>query len=838
MNQKKRNKKGKKSIFTALFIPIFFILILQAIIFYVAAVYGGIEETMNKNSSDILTQRLINRKNELETLFTRSWTNLSSCESELNSIYKEYLELYGDKPFTQSTDLQLGYLTDASDTLIKTLRNNGVNGIFLILNNKESKTVFPPAGEEEKMGLCIRDLDQTSNYIAREDLLVIRAPSAMIPYLDCSLESWWEARYSFSSEADGAFYYNPLNMAWDNPGVDSRSIAYFESTHKLSDSDQDVISYSIPLMDENGYPYGVLGIEITTKYLGNILPNEELGNGNKSCYILGIENTTTKGCTPIVGTGPIYSRCFGNNAIISCGDYTEIGGFNVTGRDGTVLYGEKSPVDIYDNNNPFKGKQLMLMALVDEEELFSYIAHIKTTLATVSLFSLLLGLCGIFLVSRHFSAPIKALAKEVQTLKPQGEYTLGRLGISEIDQLVDAIEGLNQNASRDIARTEFFSRMSHDMRTPMNAINSFSSLELLEETTEAQKVEYLKKIHTSGEYLLGLINEVLDITKIESNKIDIQYIAMNTRHIWDTILPIIEKLAQKKGITFQKEISMEDAMIKIDQQHISQVVMNLLSNAVKFTPQGGIVKFKVSGVIDEGNPSQIKCTIIVSDSGIGMSESFMENLYQSFVQENEGREGTGLGLSIAKKLTELMNGSIECVSRQGEGTTFTLNLAFEKCSEEEINEIRKRETRKSKVTDNCIHKDHLGNPYFENKHVLVCEDHPLNTQIIVRLLERVGFEVDTAENGKIGLDILEKSPEGFYDAVLLDIRMPVMGGLETSKAIRSLDRKDVKEMPIIAMTANAFTEDVMASKEAGMNAHLSKPIEPQKLYKTLQLLIK
>ena len=831
MKHVKMSKIQKKSIFISLFIPFFVVLILQAIVFYVAAVYGGIEDSLNQNAADILSERLISRKNEIETVSNQEWLDLDRCSEELNVLYAAYSAHYGIQPLTQSTDNQIAFLAESSSVLIRTLRRNSVNGIFLIVNDQKQQADFAQQRSEEKIGICLRDLDQKSTYTGTEDIMVERAPSAVIDQLGCSLDSWWEARYTFHSEAEGAYYYNPLRAAWENPDAEGEDIAYFAGAHRISGSDQYVVSYSLPLMDAAGYPYAVLGVELTTSYLGSLLPSKELGAADKSCYVLALKNQTTGVCMPIVGSGSTYNRCLGNEAVIATNELTKTGGFHVTGRDQTLLYGTDAVLGIYNNNNPFENMQLTLIAFIEEKELFSYIANIKNMLALVTVFSLLLGLCGLYLVSRQFSKPITALAKKVQTLPPRDGFTLGRLGITEIDQLVDSIEELNRNASRNIARTEFFSRMSHDMRTPMNAIISFSSQELLENADEAQKEAYLNKIHSSGTYLLGLINEVLDMTKIESNKIDLQYSPISTTKLWETTISIVEQLAQKKNIQFRKNISMEDAVVMADEQHLSQIVMNLLSNAVKFTPENGTVYLEIKTSTNLNKADDLLFHVTVTDSGIGMSEAFMRNLYHPFEQENENREGTGLGLSIAKKLIDLMGGTIACTSRKNEGTTFVVDFTLHQCSDEEILQEQKQE----KVL--AAERKQTEQDVLQGKRLLVCEDHPINTEIVVRLLERVGIQVDTVENGKLGLDKFVASEIGYYQGILMDIRMPVMDGLETAHRIRSLKREDAASIPIIAMTANAFIEDVRASREAGMNAHLSKPIDPQKLYETLQEMI-
>ncbi len=828
MKIKAIHSNKKKSIFSALFIPLFVIMIFQAIAYYGFAVYGGIEETVNKNAEDILAERLINRKNEIETLFTKSWTNLETCQSEISSVYANYCEEYGDHPLADNDARAIDFINSNSDILVSTLRKNEVNGIYLIINNKNNMSPFDSESGESKIGIGIRDMDQTSNYTGREDLLLERAPSSLIDKLACSLDSWWEARYSFEKEEDALYFYQPMKAAWKNPDVDSEDLAYFQGAHNVSGSDQSVVSYSIPLMDSNGYPYAVLGIELTTQYLDTLMPYKELSDNDKSCYALAVQNVNTGDCVPITGTGAMYIRCFATGSTISVPVDSDKNGFDIEGRDSTRIYGKTAAVDIYNNNNPFENQQLVLIAMVEHDTMYAYISSIKKTLAIVTGASLLFGLAALVLVSRHFSQPITALAGKVKELPPKEGYQLDHLGITEIDQLVDSIENLNRNASRDIARTEFFSRMSHDMRTPMNAIISFSSPELLEGTNDKQKLEYLEKIHSSGTFLLGLINEVLDMTKIESNKVDIQYSPLKTACMWDTIVSIIDKLAQKKHITFLRDISMMDTVVMADEQHLNQIVMNLLSNAVKFTPEGGTVQFAATMNKSDRKENEYDCMVVVKDTGIGMSKEFMKNLYKPFVQEHEGREGTGLGLSIAKKLIELMGGTINCSSVENEGTTFKLYFSLEGTDSkgEAASEINQPQNVEN-LSDQELYAGLKG------KNILVCEDQPLNIQIIVRILQRVGINVETAVNGQIGYDTFVKSELNYFDGVLMDIRMPVMDGLETAKAIRALDREDAHSIPIIAMTANAFSEDERASQKAGMNAHLSKPINMKKLYSTL-----
>ncbi len=583
-----------------------------------------------------------------------------------------------------------------------------------------------------------------------------------------------------------------------------------------------MISYSVPLLSKEGYPYAVLGVELSVKHLASLLPNKELNEQDRCCYVLALQDAESLDCTPIIGTGTLYNRCFGNDSVIPCANVNATGGFNVTGRGDVDVYGDTARLRINNSNNPFEDRQLTLLALVESHTLFAYIERVRLTLMVVSLASLLMGVLGILLVSRRFASPITALAKRVRGMKTQSDFALERLGITEIDQLVDSIEELNRNVSKNSARTEFFSRMSHDMRTPMNAIISFSSPELLEDATETVKDDYLNKIHASGEYLLALINEVLDMTKIESNKTELRIASVRACRLFDTTIPIIEKLAQKKNIDFSADMRIDpDLYVKADVQHLNQIIMNLLSNAVKFTAEGGFVRLNAELTRDADDAERMLCRIVVEDNGIGMSEAFMKQLYTPFEQESSRHEGTGLGLSIAKKLVELMDGAIDCVSRQGVGTTFTVTVPLPAGVPAEDAQLPFFSTEEQYVRA------------LSGKRMLVCEDNAINTLIVQRLLAKRGIHVVVAEDGQAGVETFAASDVNAFDAILMDVRMPVMDGLAATRAIRALPRADAATVPIIAMTANAFEEDEQASRAAGMNAHLAKPVDPSMLFATL-----
>lgn len=385
------------------------------------------------------------------------------------------------------------------------------------------------------------------------------------------------------------------------------------------------------------------------------------------------------------------------------------------------------------------------------------------------------------------------------------------------EALQEAVEIANK---ANHAKSDFISRMSHDMRTPLNAILAFSGHELTEDATEKQKDEYLEKIHASGEYLLGIINDVLDMSRIESRKMVLALAPYSFETFKDTIETVIGEPCKQKGVHFNFEVRGEVCdWAMIDRVRVEQIFVNLLSNAVKFTPSGGTIDFIIE--ILEYDENHVFQRFTVRDNGIGMSKEFLPHAFESFAQEErknvtEHNQGTGLGLSIVKQTVELMGGTITIESELDKGTTFVIELKYDSASAP-----IEREAEAVKLD------------LLSGRHVLLCEDNPINEQIIVTLLGKKNMLVDCAGDGEEGLNMFRKSSEYYYDTILMDKRMPVMDGLETAKAIRALERKDAASVPIIALTADAFVEDEQVSFDAGMNGHLSKPIDPGLLYKTL-----
>ena len=371
------------------------------------------------------------------------------------------------------------------------------------------------------------------------------------------------------------------------------------------------------------------------------------------------------------------------------------------------------------------------------------------------------------------------------------------------------------------AKTAFLSHMSHDMRTPMNAIMGFTGIAMKNNPSDEVK-NCLEKIDESSEHLLSLINDVLDLTRVESGKVKYNPVPADLKSITDSALDITKGFLTNRDINF--EIQCEDAKIPnvlADPARLRDVLVNILSNAVKFTPDGGTITFEAL-CQEKGGDGYINMRYRISDTGIGMSEEFTKEVFEEFAQEDSDvrtqYHGVGLGMAIVKKYVDMMGGTISVQSKKHEGTTFTVDIPLE-------------------ITDKECNKSDTGISEKVNLtgvNVLLVEDNELNAEIAAVQLEEFEMNVERAVDGKNAVEIFRNHPEGTFDVILMDIMMPEMNGYEAVKVIRAMnDRPDGKNIPIIAMTANSFAEDVQASLDAGMNAHLSKPIVIDEVIKTI-----
>lgn len=406
------------------------------------------------------------------------------------------------------------------------------------------------------------------------------------------------------------------------------------------------------------------------------------------------------------------------------------------------------------------------------------------------------------------------------------------------------------------SKREFLSNISHDMRTPLNGIIGFTDLAL---TTSDEHIvrEYLQKIKVSGGLLLDLINDTLMLSKLESGKLKAVYEVIDNRTISTRVLVPIKAAADKKQITLIADRNKSpQVLLWADRVNTQKIFLNLLSNAVKFTPPGGQVEILMERM--EKPIGDCNYRFIVRDNGIGMSPEFIERMYEPFSQEYapkyENTYGTGLGLAIVWQLVQLLNGHIKVKSELGKGTEFTVLLPLRIATAEEAAAASRKEALHTAEdvwiptdslnnaslrmeADEMLHRPEANMGQAGPKTILLCEDNPLNTEITMTILQHKGYEVICAENGEIGVALFKESQIDEFAAILMDLRMPVMNGYEAAKAIRKLDRPDAKTIPIIAVSADAYADDVASTTAAGMNAHCPKPLNPDVLIRILQKLV-
>ncbi len=483
---------------------------------------------------------------------------------------------------------------------------------------------------------------------------------------------------------------------------------------------------------------------------------------------------------------------------------------------------------------PVEGTDWMLTYLIRESVISSRISSIsngillRSVIQTILTIFVLLGVFTLVLIQNRKNS-ILQMEKETADAenRVKQQELEERIAMQEtIEEQSRALsDALTVAEEANKAKTVFLSNMSHEIRTPMNAIIGLDNIALNDPDTPPKTREYLEKIGVSAEHLLNLINDILDMSRIESGKMSLKNEEFSFLQLLEAINGMFSTQCADKGLDYQCSAGgqLNDYYIG-DSMKLKQVLINILGNAVKFTPVGGKVELIVRPKAAYNGRTTME--FIVSDTGIGISKEFLPHIFDTFAQEDSSSTGkygsSGLGMAITKNIVELMNGNILVESEKDKGTTITVTVTL-------LDSERKLTDEKTDQTETKL---------LNGKRILLAEDMEINAEIMAMVLQMKEMEVDIAENGKIAVERFSANPEGYYTAILMDMRTPEMNGLEATRAIRTMDRNDAKNIPIIALTANAFDEDIQRSMQAGLNAHLSKPVQPDILFETLEKYIR
>ena len=431
-----------------------------------------------------------------------------------------------------------------------------------------------------------------------------------------------------------------------------------------------------------------------------------------------------------------------------------------------------------------------------------------------------------FFVATGFSAFSIIVIILVLLRKAKKAEAAAKLAANDTKKLNDKLEiALKKAEDASLAKTRFLNNMSHDIRTPMNVILGYAQLmeNELKGKDMPETLEHLEKLQQSGNLLLSIINNVLDMARIESGRMELDENYCRIEDIRKSLFAVFDEKARKKNIALQYTMNVEHEHVLTDITKVKEILVNILSNAIKYTPPGGSVMMSVDELpCDE--PGYMIVRNRVSDTGIGMSQDYQAKIFEAFTREQNTTKskiaGTGLGMSIVKKYVEMLGGTIDVESELGKGSTFTVTL-------------KHRIADESYYMKKHIEETGTGSEILEGKNILLAEDNNLNAEIAAAILERAGLKTERVEDGIQCVNRIEKMPAGTYDMILMDIQMPKMNGYKATQAIRNLPDKDKACIPIIAMTANAFEEDKRDAFAAGMNGHIAKPIQVDKLLSTL-----
>ncbi len=850
----KRNV-GIKSVpmLTKILWPMLVLTLLQIVIFLVVlALTGGFSRIKNY-SYNIIFEKTENRKGYVESMMNQKTDLVYETAGEINALFEKMLaeedrqasELKTDKEFSKRL------LSRCSDELISLLRRDMVNDVFLIL---DSGTLFDDGEEHFFPGLCLRDTDVMENSISdNKDIFMEVGSSAVAKAHGLTLDSGWTLHVDVTDKERADFVFRPMETYQTYADSPLYNLGFWSVLSNISDNREGSVKYSLPLVTETGEVYGVLGIGLLSKTIAQNIPANDFSAGSAS-YILSADKDGSGCYAPMLYTGSAYGRLVTEDTVFSEAAPVEHNLYDFSVKGATSCLGSIQKINLYRSGSPYRNHRWVLISVVDREQSLSlYNVLMQTMLLSVAV---TLCLCIVFamVASQSINRPVQRIVKELEE-SGQGMVQFSSSGIEEMDVLASAITELQKQVAKlkddeytaklleanealqeayavatsaNMAKTDFLSRMSHDIRTPMNAIIGMTTIAKNNLEDKEKLSGCLSKISMSSHYLLGLINEVLDMSKIEAGKFTLTLENVNLLRLVDSLLEMIGPSVREKKHELTVEIGeVAHENVSCDSVRLQQIFMNMMSNAVKYTPPGGKLRFAVSEKPSERE--NIGCyEFVFEDNGRGMSEAFQEKLFEPFEREEDVRvnkeQGTGLGMSITLNIVKLMDGDIQVESEAGKGTKFTVTVYLpfvETQAGEEAGE------------QGISAEEAMQGERFAGHRILVAEDNELNREIAGEIFAMAGLVVEMAENGREAVEKFKASAPGEFEMIFMDIQMPELNGYEAAGEIRALPREDAESIPIVAMTANAFAEDIQNARVAGMNDHVAKPLELDKLFGTM-----
>ena len=580
----------------------------------------------------------------------------------------------------------------------------------------------------------------------------------------------------------------------------------------------------------NGETYTAIGTVYNHSKLDSML---NLGGYDGSAYLFMLDNdgniTYTNQKDDIFFRNYSLLKHLKSNHAITEKEFDSLNKKIAEGKKGVELLGKDEPY--YLGYCPIESNNTMLICIVKKATVDNVLKEYQKTIGFTTMLMtgfIILLFAGLFYSISRFSIANQKVKFEKRNNELQA------MAISEMEEANKnlkkakniAIEALQTAENANKAKTDFLSNMSHDIRTPMNAIIGIISLIRHNAGDKEKVIEYADKIAISSQHLLGIINDVLDMSKIEAGKTVFKYSDFSILDFMEELNTIFHSQANEKNQSFiiTKE-NLKHEWVNGDKVHLMQIFSNLLSNAIKYTQEGGIIQF-IAEERETNSSTYGKYHFIVSDNGMGMSADFKETIFDAFTRAESSVtnkiQGTGLGMAITKNLVESMGGTIEVESEPNRGSRFEVILNLKIVENRVVSSTEQIEMHE---TDSDI---------LDGMRILCAEDNELNAEILMELLKLEGAECTICENGKRILEAFEQSVPGEYDMILMDVQMPVMNGYEATEAIRRSSHEQAKTIPIIAMTANAFSEDMQHTLAAGMNAHISKPVDMKLLKKTIR----